>query len=327
MRKLGIGSVFIVVLLLTAALLGIQYLGHRLWGLPFSPTDLYDWLVRSGPKLWLSLVESLTSLFTGRGQALSTASATTEAILSLSLFFLLAAFAGLIFYLFVGRRRILPDGIDGVTIGAVFGVPMLLVSLFAGRSLVSPIFVIVWILGLFLIWGVALSYSFRRLMRPVASPVVTTPPDGDPDTVVPTPDDVAPVDAATAARLDRRQFLFQLGASTAAITAITATAGSLLGQKAGENQALRPFPMADPEFLGNQSELLGNFRRFAIVGYQPDRPEDAAVVTLGAEYPDRNYVSVWLGEGSPIVIYENLETALSAYALDDTETTVLWLDR
>lgn len=311
MRKLGLGTALIVIVLLSTALAAIQYAGNRLLGLPYSPADLYDWLVRSGAGLWVGLVEWLTGLFTTRGQA--NGAATAEAILSLTLYFLLALAAGLVFYLLVGRRRTLPDGIDGVTIGAVWGVPMLLISLFAGRSLADPIFIIIWVLGLYLLWGVALSYAFRRLMQPVVA--APAPADGDA---------AALVDPETAARLDRRHFLFQLGASTAAITAIGATAGTLLNQN--ETRALRPFPIADPAFLAGQSALLDSFRRFAIVNYPAGRPEDATVLTLGAEYPDRNYVSIWLGEGSPIVIYESLESVLAAYRSDDTETAVLWLD-
>lgn len=45
----------------------------------------------------------------------------------------------------------------------------------------------------------------------------------------------------------------------------------------------------------------------------------------GAEYPDRNYV-IWLGGRSPIVIYENLETALAAYSVEGEQTGLFWLD-
>ncbi|MEZ4517744.1 MAG: hypothetical protein R3C44_13265 [Chloroflexota bacterium] len=319
MRRLGLGIALIVIFLLTAAMTAVRYVGYQLAGLPFSPFDLYDWLVRSGAGLWLSLVEFLTAFFTGRGQNLATAATTTEWVLSLLLFFVIALIVGLIFYLFVGRRRVLPDGIDGITIGAVFGVPMLLVSLFAGQSLTAPILIIVWILALFLLWGIALSYSFRRLMRPIPTTAVPAQTDEN--------GEMQPVDPDEAARLDRRHFLFQLGASTAAVTAVGATAGTLLAKNADTNRALRPFPVADAEFMARQGGLLDNFRRFAIVNYPPGKPEESQVVTLGAEYPDRNYVSVWLGEGSPIVVYENLETAMSAYRTDDSESAVLWLDK
>lgn len=316
MRRLGFWTALVVIFFLAVTLAAVQFAGNRLFGLPFSPSDLYDWLVRSGPGVWQSLVEVTTGFFTGRGQSLAEASQTAEVVLSLGTFLTLATTAGLIFYLFVGRRPVLPDGIDGITIGAVFGVPMLLISLFAGRSLTEPILIIVWLLGLYLAWGLALSYAFRRLMRPV-----TLVPGADATNDSETGE---PLEPEAAARLDRRQFLLQFGASTAAITAISATAGALLANE--EARTLRPFPIAGPDFLANQSGLLDNFRRFAIVSFPPGQPEAATVATLGAEYPDRAYVSVWLGEGSPIVVYENLETALSAYRSDESETTVVWLD-
>lgn len=316
MRKMGLGTALVIILLLTAALTGVQFLGYQLVGLPFTPLDISDWLVRSGVGVWLSLLQMVTGLLTPDGQTTAATSQTAELLLSVALFFVLAIIVGFIFYLFVGRRRTLPDGIDGVTIGAIFGVPSLLVSLYAGRSLANPAIIIVWVLGLFLVWGVALSFSFRRLMRPLPAAQPVAYPEANEAT--------APEDPEDAVDMDRRAFLFKLGVSTAAITAVGITAGALLGKETPK--PLRPFPVADAKFRANQSQLLENFRRFAIVSFPPDRPEDAKVMTLGTEYPDRNYVSVWLGEGSPIVIYENIETALAAYGTNGRDTVVLWLD-
>ena len=84
--------------------------------------------------------------------------------------------------------------------------------------------------------------------------------------------------------------------------------------------------MIAPEFRAAQSELFGQFRRFAIVRGGSAAVDTSNVLALGAEYPDRNYVSIWLGGHSPIVIYNSLETALAAYSTDDEPAGLFWLD-
>ena len=65
---------------------------------------------------------------------------------------------------------------------------------------------------------------------------------------------------------------------------------------------------------------------FAIVRGGSAAVDTSNVLALGAEYPDRNYVSIWLGGHSPIVIYNSLETALAAYSTDDEPAGLFWLD-
>lgn len=49
-------------------------------------------------------------------------------------------------------------------------------------------------------------------------------------------------------------------------------------------------------------------------------------LALGAEYPDRNYVSVWIGEHSPIIIYDDLQTALAAFGSDEDPVGLFFID-
>jgi hypothetical protein len=85
--------------------------------------------------------------------------------------------------------------------------------------------------------------------------------------------------------------------------------------------------MIAPEFLEAQRQLFSSFRRFVIVRGGADSSEESNVLALGAEFPDRNYVSVWIGGRSPIVIYENLQTALVAFGSEDDESAAAyWLD-
>jgi hypothetical protein len=160
---------------------------------------------------------------------------------------------------------------------------------------------------------VLLSYAFARLVRPaMATPVV----DGG---------DSPPATTPTSG-IDRRRFLLQFGASTAAVAAVTAAAGAALARRQDAVALQRTLPMIAPEFAAAQSELFGQFRRFAIVRGGAQSVDTSNVLALGAEYPDRNYVSIWLGGHSPIVIYNSLETALAAYSTADEPAGLFWLD-
>lgn len=318
MRKVTPGNALFVTVLVTLALLGIQYAGLRLAGLPFSPFDLYDALTRSGLGTWQALVEGTLAFFGDTGRSAAQALTLTRWTLSLMTFSLLALLAGLLVWVILGRRPILPDALDGMTAGLAWGLPMMILAVFAGRSLADPVLIIVWILALYAVWGVVHALAYRRLMRPL--PDLATVTNEDPDAPDARPDPMA------AARVDRRHFLFQLGASTAAITAVTASAGALLGSEQPDPRLRPPFPVADDALRSTHERLLANFRRFALVRFPPDDPAAMSVVALGAEYPDRHYVTVWIGDGSPIVVYESLETVLSAYGTDNEITDFLWLD-
>lgn len=299
----GLGTVILIILLTTAPLLGLLYLGAQLLNLPFTPFDLYDWPVRAGFGPWISLIDALTGAQAAGGGNIAQSAPLVRWLLSLGVFLALALFFGLAFYAFIIRRHRVPDLVDGLTIGALFAAPMILVSLTTSPSTLPAALNVIWLAVLFLVWGVVLSYAFGRLMDGAAPAGGEAPPTG----------------------IDRRQFLLQFGAGAAAITAISAAGAALApGRQAAQLQ--RTLPMISPDFLAAQQELFGNFRRFVIVRGGAESAADSNVLALGAEYPDRNYVSIWLGGRSPIVIYENLETALAAYSTDEAEAGIYWLD-
>lgn len=314
MRRLSTGTALLVTTLLTIALTSILYLGNRVLGFPFAPNDLYDWLIGSGSSAAIAVSGGLQQSLAAGSNAAKADTAVTG-FLSLVFFFVPALLIGWVFAWFVRHRAFQPDLLEGIIVGTIFGAPMALISITLGRSAYNPILQLIWYAVWFLLWGVALSYSYQRLLlganprrrRGAEQPDVAARPD-------------------EAARPDRRKFLLQLGASTAAITAISAAAGAALGETGSRMRLPRTYPVAGPEFQRAQRELYRNFRRFAIVKYAGGNVDDITVLTLGAEYPDHQYVSVWLGEGSPIVIYQNLETAVAAYTSEDDRTDVVWLD-
>ncbi len=305
----GLAVALLVILLTTAPLLAILYLGARALHLPFPPFDLYDWPVRAGFAPWATLADTLSTPTTGVANQAQTAP-TVQWLLGLALFLALTVGVGLAFYAFARRRGRAPDVLDGVTAGALLAVPMIFVALAVDSSSPAAPLVVVWLAVLFIAWGVVLSYAFARLVRVSPPPLAADAPPAD----------------EPATGIDRRRFLLQFGASTAAVATVTAAAGAALARRQDAVALQRTLPMIAPEFRAAQSELFGQFRRFAIVRGGAASVDTSNVLALGAEYPDRNYVSIWLGGHSPIVIYNSLETALSAYSTDDEPAGLFWLD-
>lgn len=288
-NRLTAGKAILVVLLTTLPLISIMYLGAALLDLPFVPFDLVDWPVRAGFAPWASLIAAGTPL--------------VHWALAVGLFLLAGLLFGLAFYAFVVRRGRAPDLIDGLTIGVLFGAPLTFISLITSPSLMPGPIKIAWLAALFIAWGIVLSYAFGRLMARRDEAV-----------------------AGDESGIGRRQFLLQFGAGAAAITAIGAAGGKLASSNQETVALQKTLPMLGPEFIAAQNELFGNFRRFAIVRGEMESAAESNVVALGAEYPDRNYVSVWLGGRSPIVIYESLASAVAAFSTEEEESGVYWLD-
>lgn len=303
-KRPGIFTTILVILLATVPLIAIMYLGYQLLHLPFVPFDLYDWPIHSGFEPWIALVDTLTGSQAAIGGNIAQSATLVQWILSIGLFLLFALSIGLAFAAFVLRRDRLPDLIDGLAIGIIFAAPMIFVSLTTSTSPLPALLNVIWLGALFIAWGIVLAYAYGHLMATSGA--------------------VAPASPAVGG-IGRRQFLFQFGAGAAAITAISAAAATLApGKDAVELQ--KTLPMISPDFLQAQQELFGNFRRFVIVRGGTESAAESSVVALGAEYPDRNYVSIWLGGRSPIVIYENLQTALAAYETEEGGAGIYWLD-
>ena len=312
----GLGVALLIILLATLPLLGVLYLGAQLLTLPFTPFDLYDWPVRAGIGPWIGAIDGLNTVQMAAGGNLAQVAPVTQWLLALALFFALTFAVGLAFYAFVVRRGRVPDLIDGVTAGAILAAPMIFASLTTGSSPLPALLVVVWLGALSVVWGIVLSYAFGRLMD---APPQPAPVEGE-----------AEAESGVTQRpagIDRRRFLIQFGAGTAAVTAIATAAGAALARREDAVALQRTLPMISPQFRAAESELFGDFRRFVIVRGVSDVVEETNVVALGAEYPDRNYVSVWLGGRSPIVIYENLATALAAYSTDEEAAGLFWLDQ
>jgi hypothetical protein len=252
--------------------------------------------------------------------------------LSIALFLIAGLLVAILFHLLIGRKSSSPDWVDGVTIGILFGMPLILASFNLRSSILNPLLQLVWLVVLFIGWGIALVWVYRRLglieNRELTTAVAPS---------FPVNDETEPGGEATIgqslpeagdAPIGRRQFLLRLGASTVAITAISGVAATILGSPERTAGQRRTLPTADPDTVAFYN---ATFRRFSIVSLQPGAAEgEVNVLALGAEYPDHHYVTVWIGEQSPIVVYENIETALNVYrqmAGDSASSVdIIWLD-
>jgi DMSO/TMAO reductase YedYZ molybdopterin-dependent catalytic subunit len=106
----------------------------------------------------------------------------------------------------------------GLVFGLVVGLPVALISYSVGQTATTPpIANALWIVAVFLIWGLVLGRASRRLIQATGTATVSVQ-EGDEA-------------AASVERIDRRRFLVRLGGATAAITVVGAVVGELAEAK------------------------------------------------------------------------------------------------
>ncbi len=223
MRELRLGTGAIVGGLLTAALTGALYLANKLLDLPLVPYDLFDWITRvmPGPMITFAIdlmIDGMRLLDISVADSAKTA----EQIAAMAQFMAIGIIAGAAYFAIRSRLR-LASRASGLVLGALLGLPIIAISIAIGPSTAPPTLVIIWLLALFLAWGLAAAYSYAAL-EPAAPP------------------DAVSVGAETraATAMGRRQFLVRLGAATATVTVVGAGVGQLLArseQRRRDNEA------------------------------------------------------------------------------------------
>jgi len=220
MTKSGLGSGALVGGLLTAPLMGLMFLARQIFGLAFVPFELFDWITRILPGDVVTFGIDLmidTMLFLGANVA-DTAK-TAEQFTAVLMFLVGGIVVGALFFGTMEARRSTPDVTTGLVLGALIGFPLAGISIALGQSNVVPALNLLWAIGLFLGWGVATSNACARLLPPYSGLVA----EGE--------------KARSVERINRRQFLITLGASTATITVVGAGVGSILARS--ERQRLQ----------------------------------------------------------------------------------------
>ncbi len=199
--------------LLTAPLVGLLYLIDKLADLPFVPFALFDWIARvlPGPVVTFGIDLMIDGLLLA-GLSVAAAAKTGEQAAAILLFFFIGLGGGVLFFGIAKARNGKPQLPAGLAAGALFGLPMLAVSLPMGQSTVNPIITFLVLMILFLTWGISFVPAYGRLvsLRPELPAVEE--------------------EVRSVSTINRRQFLVRLGATTATITVLGGGLGAILAQ-------------------------------------------------------------------------------------------------
>jgi DMSO/TMAO reductase YedYZ molybdopterin-dependent catalytic subunit len=243
-REIGLGAAIFVVAMVTMALIAVLFFGWTVIGLPFAPFDVFDWLTRvlPGPVI-ASGIHTMVAVIRGLhlGPTATTAKAAEQAMGIVSLF-LTGFVAGMILFGIVRAFHCRYARGLGLAFGLAIGMPVALINHQVGRTATTPQPAnVVWLLAVFVVWGLALGRAWQRLI-----------PSADASTV---PASEGGEQAVSAERIDRRKFLVRLGGTTATITLVGAVVGELadarrrkmmLAARSGEPwSATHPLPNAD----------------------------------------------------------------------------------
>ena len=213
MKKWNLGIGALLGGLLTASLSGILYLGRYLIDLPFVPYEIFNWISRELPGDLVTFgIDLMIDTMLLLGISVVDTAKTAERIMAVILFCAAGILVGAIYFAVMKARRAKADTFTGVVIGALFGLPAITISLVITPSTVTPVFILLWLILLFLVWGSALSFSYRRL-EAIEQVDGAEPAGAEPGAVK---------------RMGRRQFLIQLGAATATITVVGTGLGAVL---------------------------------------------------------------------------------------------------
>ena len=218
MKKLGLGTGIFVGSFLTAALMGLLYLGRQAFDLPFVPFDLFNWVARELPGNLVTfgidlMIDSMILL----GISVVDAAKTAEQLMALIQFLAGGIFAGAVYFAIMRVRHLQASLFSGLIMGALFGLPLLATSMIITQSPVSPVINFLWLAALFVAWGIMLSLAYRRLdtigreSQPVSGAMA---------------DEIA--ERRQVEKIGRRRFLIRLGASTATVTVVSGGVSALL---------------------------------------------------------------------------------------------------
>ena len=133
-------------------MVGPPYLIDKLDDLPSVPNGLFDWITRvlPGPVVTFGIDLMIDGLRL-MGLSVAANAKTGELTAAILLFFLIGVGGGVLFFGIMKARSAQPRITSGLAAGALFGLPMVAVSLLMGQSTVNPIITFLVLMVLFLV--------------------------------------------------------------------------------------------------------------------------------------------------------------------------------
>ncbi len=218
MKRMGLGTGILVGILLTAALTGILYLGDQLFGLPFVPFDLFNWISRELPGNLVTFgIDLMIDGMLFLGVSVADSAKTAERTMAIIMFLVGGGAAGAVYFAVMKWRQAKGDLFSGIIMAALFGLPQIAISLIITQSAVNVIIQALWLVVMFLAWGIALSMVYRHL-NIIHESAVASAAAGD----------AAVAEVRSVEKIGRRKFLVKLGATTATVTVLSGGLGAIL---------------------------------------------------------------------------------------------------
>lgn len=267
------GTAVLIAGMITIPLVSILFLAERLIGFSFLPFELFQWMTRvlPGPLVTFG-IDAMISTLRFLGINVADTAKTAEQVIAVGQFTIGGTAAGVITIWILHRLKIKSTLLSGIILGALFGSPLIAISFFTGDAKVHPALNLLWLGFIFLVWGMSIAGIDRRLQIYEKRRETAASRGREPGSVE---------------KLNRRQFLITLGASTATITVLGAGLGTLLSKGksdseefAGSEGGLSPSKLPDPRPLPNERDPIS-----PVPGTRPEYTplEDHYKVFIGLE--------------------------------------------
>ncbi|MBC8504414.1 MAG: molybdopterin-dependent oxidoreductase [Chloroflexi bacterium] len=245
MKKYRVRIGFLIGFLLTSSMIVLMYLGNRLLRLSFVPYDLFDWVARvlPGPIITFGIDAMIdTMIFLGINVA--EAAKTAERAIAIIQFLGVGTVIGAIYVIVLNRVSAKPSAQSGNLLGAIFGLPLIGISIAISNSPVNPLSNIAWLIILFWGWG----YLFGIISKGYIERLPKAEIQGD--------------EVRSVKRLSRRDFLITVGAASATITVVGAGLGAFLDarerkkEQAADSMAHETESSADDTFPNSNDPVM-----------------------------------------------------------------------